>query len=589
MKWKTAAVLLLLAAGLAGVYFYDIYTLGPARDKAESAKGRLWSVEPKDIEALTIARKGETVRARRVEGGWELLEPIKGRGDRGVIDEIVTTLVTARMDREVDPNPAKAADFGLDPPAAQVTLEVKGRAEPLRLAVGEKNPTGVWVYAREGGKPAVMTLGESVARDTARPLFDFRDKALLAFDRRNVTGLDLDVAGDRIGLVTEEPGAWRMVTPKPYKADADLIGEFLEKLDQAKVREFLPAGAAVAAYGLDRPARATLWLGKDKERSSRSLLFGKLDPEKKGVYVMRDGEPGVLLAPDELWTALPKTVGALRDKVVVAYAADKLTKVELAHARGAVTLEKNGTGWKLTAPEVLRADSGAVNAVLWRLRDLRASGFLADGADEIARHVGPPDVTVKLWEEGAKEPKTVLLKASRETRGGRPAAVAAVEGRGPVMLVDGKAIEDLSRTALDLRDKSIFPAFEASDVKRAQVTVAGQRVAVERKGESEWRLLEPSRGAAKDAKVTNLILALKALRWKEIASAAGGEAGRFGLDQPEVVVTFAKADGAEIATLEVGKREGDLTYVRLRGTPAVYAVDSRSLEDLRKAPADFPS
>ncbi len=137
-----------------------------------------------------------------------------------------------------------------------------------------------------------------------------------------------------------------------------------------------------------------------------------------------------------------------------------------------------------------------------------------------------------------------------------------------------------TRTALDLRDKTILPAFEASDIKRAQVTVGGTRVVVDRKGDSEWRLVEPRKGTAKDAQVTNLILALKALRWKEIAAAA--DAGRHGLDQPEAVVTFAKADGAELATLEVGRRDGDLTYVRLKGTPTVYKVDSRAVEDVRK-------
>jgi hypothetical protein len=581
MKWKTAVVLLVVAAGLGGFYLYDVYRLGPARDKAESAKGRLWSVEPKDVVAVTIARPTETIRARRAGDGWELAEPIAARGDRGVIEEVVTTLVTARKDREVDPSPAKPADFGLDPPAADVTLEVKGASEPLRLAVGGKTPTGVWVYAREGGKPAVMTLGDSVARDTARPLFDFRDKTVLAFDRGKVTGLDLHVAGDRIGLEAEG-GQWRMVSPRPYKADADLIGEFLEKLDQAKAREFAPAGAAPSAYGLDRPTRATIWLGKDKERSSRALLFGKVDAEKRGVYVMREGDPAIMLAPDELWAAVPKTVGALRDKVVVAYAADKLNKVELAHARGTVTLEKDGSAWKLTAPEALKADSGAVNALLWRLRDLRASGFLADSAEEIPRHLTGPDVTVKLWEEGAAAPKTLLLKASKETRGGQPAAVAAVAGQGPVVLVEGKAVDDLSRTALDLRDKSILPAFEASDVKRVQVVTGGKRAVVERRGDSEWRLLEPRKGAAKESQVTTLLLSLKALRWKEIAAPAGAEAARFGLEEPEAAVTLTKADGADIATLEVGRREGDLTYVRLRGAPAVYAVESRALEDVRK-------
>ena len=32
---------------------------------AESAKGRIWTVEPKDVEGVTITRKGETVRLKR--------------------------------------------------------------------------------------------------------------------------------------------------------------------------------------------------------------------------------------------------------------------------------------------------------------------------------------------------------------------------------------------------------------------------------------------------------------------------------------------------------------------------------------------
>jgi hypothetical protein len=104
------------------------------------------------------------------------------------------------------------------------------------------------------------------------------------------------------------------------------------------------APKSLASYGLDRPARVTVWLGRDKDRSSRTLLVGRPVPEKKGVYVKREGEAGVLLTAEAVWTTLPKTVGALRDKTVVTYAYDKLSKVEIAHGRGGVTLEKDGTG-----------------------------------------------------------------------------------------------------------------------------------------------------------------------------------------------------------------------------------------------------
>jgi hypothetical protein len=592
MSWKTVTVLVILVAGLGGFFYYDTYWLEPVREKKESVKGRLWDVEPKDVEVLIIKRKGETVRIRRTDTGWELLEPVKTRADRGAVDGIVSTLVTARVDREVAATPGKLDEFGLAPPETEVTLEVKGRA-PLALLVGAKSPTGAWLFAKESGKPAVVALSEIVARDLAKPVTELRDRTVLAFDRKGVGQVDIQLlgqlSGETITVESAEAGKWRMTKPRVLSADPDVMADFLEKLDGAKAKDFVEdAPRSLAPYGLDRPATVTLWIGKDKERASRSLLFGREDKEKKGVYVMRSGEPGVLLVGEELWTAVPKSVGVLRDKVVLAYQYDKVSRVELAGPRGALTLERDGIGWKLTAPEALKADTGAVNGILWRIRDLRASGFLAEEATAIARFVPKPEVTVKLWEEGAKEPKVLFLASSRETRGGQPAAVAAVEGRGPVVLVDGKALDDLARGPDDLRDKSLLPAFDMGDVKRARLVSGGAPLVVERKGESDWQVVEPKRGGTKERRVADLLVSLKALRWKSIASAKGEDAARFGLDKPELDIALHKGDGSEIAGILVGKSEGPLTYLKLRASPTVYAVDSSLIGDLRKAPAEIP-
>ncbi|HET6365731.1 MAG TPA: DUF4340 domain-containing protein [Pseudomonadales bacterium] len=588
MSGKTLVVLALLVAGLGGFFYYDTYWLEPAREKKDSVKGRLWEVEPKDVESLTVKRKGETVRIRRTDTGWELLEPVKTRADRGAVDGIVTTLVTARVDREVAATPGKLDEFGLAPPEIEVTLEVKGRA-PLALLVGAKSPTGAWLFAKESGKPAVVALSEVVARDLAKPVTELRDRTVLAFDRKGVGQVDLQLPGEALTLESAEAGKWRLTKPRVLPADPDVVADFLEKLDGAKAKEFVEdAPRSLAPYGLDHPTTVTLWIGKDKERASRSLLFGREDKGKKGVYVMRSGEPGVMLVGEELWAAVPKTMGVLRDKVVLAYQYDKVSRVELAGPRGPLTLERDGIGWKITAPEVLKADTGAVNGVLWRIRDLRASGFLAEDAAAIPRLLPKPEVTVRLWEEGAKEPQVLLLAASRETRGGQPAALAAVEGRGPVVLVDGKVLGDLARGADDLRDKTLLPAFEMSDVKRARVVSGGAPLVVERKGESDWQVVEPKRGGTKERRVADLLLSLKSLRWKSIVSPKGDDAARFGLDKPELEVTLLKADGGEIAGLLVGKSEGPQTYVKLKTSPTVYTVDSRLIRDLQKAPGEIP-
>ena len=588
-RGRTILVLLILAAGLGGFFYYDTYSLAPRREKAESAKGRIWTVEPKDVERVTVARKGETIRLQRTaDGSWEMLEPIKTRGDRGAVDDMVTGLATARMDREIDANPAKPADFGLDPPEAEVKLEVKGRAEPLVLRVGSKNPTGVWVYAREGGKPAVITLSESIARDATRPLADFRDRTVIAFDRRNVSGIDLDVNGDQIGVVADEPGKWRLVKPRPLRADTDLISEFLDKLEGAKAVEFVDdAPKSLQPYGLDKPSKVTVWVGKDKDRAARTLLVGRPVPEKKGVYVKREGEPGVILTAEAVWTVFPKTVGAIRDKTVVSYASDKLAKIEITHGRETLGLEKEGTGWRITAPEALRADSGAVTQILWKIRDLQALGFLSEGAAEVPRFLSKPEVIVRLWETGAKEPKTLLLQSSNERRGGQPAALAAVQGEGPVVLVAGKALTELTPSVAQLRDRTVFPTFDLGDVKRARVSGGDKPLIVEKSGETDWKQVEPARGATKDGRVANVLLALKSLKWKEIAS-KGGDDAKFGVDRPELEVSVFKADGTEVGTLLVGKTDGAVTYVKVKAEPGIFAVSSKDLEDLRKARTDIP-
>ena len=69
------------------------------------------------------------------------------------------------------------------------------------------------MYAKEAGKPAVVTLSEVTARDVARPAADFRDKTIIAFDRKAVTGIDLEVDGQTFSVATDEPGKWRIVKP----------------------------------------------------------------------------------------------------------------------------------------------------------------------------------------------------------------------------------------------------------------------------------------------------------------------------------------------------------------------------------------
>jgi uncharacterized protein DUF4340 len=584
MRWQTTAVLFALLLVLGGFYYVYEVRLGPGREEAAARQGRVFTADSKDVTEIELKRPGETVRLKREGDDWQLVEPVRTRGSRPAADEVLANVLTAKIDREIDPNPKSPADFGLDKPAADMVLTLKD-GKKLGLTLGAKNPTGVWVYAREHGKPAVFVLGESVLRDATRPVADFRDRTILAFDPKDVTGFEVALP-DTTLAVERADGGWRMTRPAALAADSETITEFLDKLTAQKVKEFVADGPVPAAtYGLDRPTRLTIYTGRDKERSSRALLLGRTDTAKKGVYAMRPGEASVLLLPDEVLTKLPKNVAVLRDKTVVSFDRDKLVKLEIESPKGTVTAAREKDAWKLVAPQALPADQAEVGAVVNKLRDLRAQSFLSDDAGGVAKYLARPQVKVTLTDQGGAA-TTVLLAPSPDTRGGSPAAYAAVAGKGPVVLVDGKALDELGRSATELRDRRLLGELSPPDVKRVRVRAGGQTTVLERKGDDDWRMVEPSKASANGNKVTDLLYTLRGLRWKDVVAPDGHDGGRYGTEAPTLEIALFRGDGGEIATVLVGKREGDLTYVRTKAQPAIYSVESRVLPT-PKVPDDF--
>jgi hypothetical protein len=585
MRWQTSAVLALLLVLVGGFYYVYEVRWAPDRERAETRKGRVFSAEAADVTALELKRPDETVALKRDGEAWRLTAPVAARGNRGTVDETLTTILTAKIDREIDAKPASLADFGLEKPAAQVALTLKD-GKQVGIDLGAKSPTGVWVYAREQGKPAVFVLSDSVLREATRPVVDFRDRTILAFERRDVTGVDIVTDADTIAV---EPAAdkWRITRPVALPADTAEMNDLLDKLSTAKVKEFVAeAPRSGQAYGLERPVRVSVHTGKDKDRATRTLLVGRTDAEKKGVYAMREGETSVLLLPEDLGKLVPRNVGAIRNKQLVDFERDRIARIDVESPKGAVTLVKEKDRWSITAPEALPADQVEAGALLARLRELRAQAFLSDDASAVPRYLPKATVKLTLTEQGGA-PLTVLLAPSTERRGGQSSAYAAVAEKGPVVLVEGKALDDLARSANELRDHALFSGVEPKDIKRLRVRAGGQTAVLERSGESEWKLVEPTKGPAKAPRVEDVLFAVRALRWKDIVSPRGEDAAKFGLDAPSMEVVLLKGDGGELARLTVGKRDGDRAYVRAGSGPTIYAIDARTLGAEPKIPDDF--
>jgi hypothetical protein len=585
VRWRTTAGLAVLLLGLGTFYYVYEIRQAPERERALSAKARLWKdLEAKDVEEIVITKGAERIHLRRVQDAWMLTAPVQAAAERRAAEDLATTLATLRVEREIEANPQKPADFGLDPPAATVTFKAKGQERGVRL--GSRNPTGIWAYAQQTGAPAVILVTDGLLRDAEKPAGDFRDRTVLAIERKDVRGLEVRNAAGQVVVAARvrAQGEWALTAPLAARADQEAVTALFEKLRASRVKAFVTdAPRDLAEYGLDRPTRLVLEIGEDKARATRVLRFGKAVPDQKGVYAQREAEPTVLLVEEELWKAVPASPTALRDKTVFAYDRGKVERVELESPKGKMALALQDGQWRITAPLAARADETAVSELLWKARDLRAREFVAEEAPRLGAYgLDAPRVRVSIWEREAKEPRTLLLAPGRGPDRAY-AAVAAPGTRAPaVVTVDAKALEELARSVTDLRDRSLAAPFDTRDVARITIARSGQTLVLDRTGEAEdaWALAAPRKGKARGGRVSELVWTLRGLRWRELVAEDGWDPARYGLDAAAAMVTLADKSGKPLLALAVGKREGERTYVRVPGQPALYAIDTKSLGEL---------
>src|SRR2546428_13420936 len=120
MRWQTTtalAVALLLVGG-----FYYVYEVrwAPDRERAETRKGRVFSAEATDVTGVELKRREDTVRLTRAGEAWELKTPVVARADRARVEETLTTVLTAKVEREIDTKPSALGYLCLVLPAEEV-------------------------------------------------------------------------------------------------------------------------------------------------------------------------------------------------------------------------------------------------------------------------------------------------------------------------------------------------------------------------------------------------------------------------------------------------------------------------------------
>lgn len=574
MRVRTTLALAALVAALAGFYYYA-EVKGGWQTKKEGT--RLLEVTQESVQALRITGGQTTVEAVREEGGWRLTAPVQDRADSAKVDSLIADLLRATIERTYEVPEQAFKEYGLAPPPYTIALTLKEKSEPVLLEVGDRAPSGISAYARRPGEAKVLLVSSAVRSQAETRPSDLRDKTLLPVAGEAVQRIAL-TRGAATATLERDGKTWRLSGAVRGRADPAKVEELLREVTGRGIKEFVAeAPSNLPAYGLAPPS-ARIALSTDEKAPPQTLLLGRADKAKGGVYARRGEASPVLLLEERVAKAIPERLPDLRDRTLLLFSREQVEAVSLASPKGEVEMQQTGGKWEIVKPERLPADPKEVDRLLADLTFARAQDFLADpGADFKRFGLVPAALSVTLKEQG-KEPVRLLLARPEKGR-----AAAGVEPEQSVVSVEARLFTDLGKGVFDLQDRRLLP-FETSEVGSLKLTGGDVTLLLEQR-DRRWRFRPPAAEDPKPFRVLDLLDALRDLKWSAVAAEKSDNGGAYGLGSPVREVTLWKASGDFLGTVRFGKREGDRVFAQRERDPRVYVVPASVLDRLPTSPA----
>jgi hypothetical protein len=404
------------------------------------------------------------------------------------------------------------------------------------------------------------------AAEAAKPPTDAPPK-ILALTDSEITKVALKKKGADETLLEKANGKWQLTAPKPYTADQDASNQLVTSaanITSDRVVEDKVSNPS--SYGLDAPALEVDITGKGGKVSK--LKIGDDTPTNSGAYAMLDGDPRVFTIASFVKTGLDKSVNDLRDKRLLTFDQDKLSRVELLAKKQDIEFGRDKDQWQIVKPKPLRADGLQVDEMIRKLKDAKMDLTLSDDDAKKAAGLfasGTPVATVKLTDPSGTQ--QIEIRKSKDDYYAKSSLVPGVF----------KAAADLGtgvdKSLDDFRNKKLF-SFGFNDPSKIDIHANGKTFSFQ-KGGDDWF----SNGKKLDS--TSVQALLDKLR--DFSASKFIDSGTLGAPGIDIAVVSNNRKLTE--KVSIAKQGSD--YVAQReNEPALYGMDTKTVDDLVQAASD---
>lgn len=377
---------------------------------------------------------------------------------------------------------------------------------------------------------------------------------------------------------------WRLSAPLAADADDAQVKGIVTSLTSAKIDRTLDAVEDRKAFGLDDGALRVELAPADGPAVSATI--GRTTPIGSKTYVETTAGGGVGLTASNLRTVVDKKPSDLRNKQLLDFADDAITRIEIAHdqAEPVVLVRTERDAWTVSPGEYV-ADLTDVRSFLSSVRATRAVDFVDEAPSDLSKYgLAPSRLRVSITPGKGADP-IVLLVGSDFTEG-ESTRLYAKRGDAPNVVALGEwSMRSLDKDVSAFRDKTIL-AFDVDRVARFSIERQGEGPLSFVRSDGRWILEGDDTAALDQTTVTRYLTDLRDLKGASIAQEPIIEPLGFGLAAPAVRVTLAAEDGTPIGTIAATK-DDDAHYAMRVGSDVVFELRDYMYTRIDKAKDAF--
>lgn len=414
---------------------------------------------------------------------------------------------------------------------------------------------------------AVWWSNRHTAAEEAKPKPDTTPK-ILSMPEDQIAQLSLKRReGEELVLKKNAAGKWEMAQPQQYRVDADAANGITNTLASLNGGEVVEEKASnLSAFGLNSPSLEVTITKKDGK--IQKLLVGDDTPTGGDVYVKLAGESRVLTMPSYSKTSLDKTAQDLRDKRLLTFDSDKLTRVELTAKKQTIEFGRNNQNeWQILKPRPLRADGWQIEELIRKLKDAKMESTTDEDAKKAASAFASGTVAGGARVTDNAGTQSIEVRKSKDDY---YAKSSSVDG---VYKVSSDLGQGLEKGLDDFRNKKLFD-FGFSEPNKIEIRRDGTSTVYAKSGD-KWFT------GPKQVDAGSLQSYIDKLR--DLSAAKFVESG---FTAPAVEITVNSNDNKRVEKVLISKGGNDY-FAKRENEPSIYQLDSKAVDEMLKAASEI--